>query len=106
MGRLKRDASALTPRQEEVLQAIYDHLLEHGGYPSYRELMVVLGIKSPNGLVLLLLPLQRKGYVEGLTQGCGRGGVKTRTVRLVGLVMRPVFEETAAGERLREALRG
>lgn len=104
-GRNQYSASphSLTDRQTEVLRAIWDHMTEYGEYPSYRELMAVLGIRSPNGLVSLLLPLHKKGYLTGMDRletGGGRGGVKTRVLRLVGARLRPVISDDEAGRRL------
>ena len=54
----------LTARQQAVLSAIRSHLTQYGWPPTIRELGVVLGIRSPNGVRAHLRALERKGYVQ------------------------------------------
>lgn len=53
----------LTDRQREVLCAIDKLTAQHGYPPTYRELLVVLGIRSPHALVCHLRALKRKSAV-------------------------------------------
>lgn len=85
-----------TPRQAEILLAIYHHQLEHGAPPTLRQLFAPTGIRSNNGVASLLEPLQRKGYLTILPQrACG--------IRLAGVHWYAVFDDTDAGKYL-EAL--
>ncbi|MFA7330613.1 MAG: transcriptional repressor LexA [Candidatus Delongbacteria bacterium] len=54
----------LTSRQEEVLDYLRQALEKGGAPPSYRELGERFGIKSTNGVKVLLDALERKGYLQ------------------------------------------
>ncbi len=54
----------LTTRQEEVLDFLRQALEKGGAPPSYRELGERFGIKSTNGVKVLLDALERKGYLQ------------------------------------------
>lgn len=54
----------LTPRQTEVLDAIYQHVVDTGVPPTVRELCARLGIGSPNGVAQHLTALRREGKIE------------------------------------------
>ncbi len=54
----------LTSRQEEVLDYLRQTLEKGGAPPSYRELGERFGIKSTNGVKVLLDALERKGYLQ------------------------------------------
>lgn len=54
----------LSPRQRDALTAMVRHQREHGSYPSYRELMAELGLKSSNHIHELTKALERKGWIR------------------------------------------
>ena len=51
----------LTDRQEEFLRMIAAYQREHWRCPTYREIGLALGIKSPNGVAAHIKALVRKG---------------------------------------------
>lgn len=63
----------LTARQTEVLEAIRRLTREQRRPPTYRELMSVLGISSPNGMAGNLRALERKGFLRRGERGTSRG---------------------------------
>ncbi|MDX1610715.1 MAG: transcriptional repressor LexA, partial [Halofilum sp. (in: g-proteobacteria)] len=67
----------LTPRQQEILELIRDHLEEHGHPPTRAEIARRLGFRSANAAESHLRALERKGALE-LTRGASRG------IRLLG----------------------
>jgi repressor LexA len=62
----------LTARQAEILEAIRDHIAEHGRPPSRTELARTLGVASTNAVFKHLAALERKGALE-LDAGLARG---------------------------------
>jgi repressor LexA len=54
----------LTERQEEVLQAIKDFILERGYSPTIRQLGDILHITNPSAVFKHVRSLERKGYVR------------------------------------------
>lgn len=66
-------ASELTDRQTEVLAAIVRNMTLAG--PTFRELMPILAIKSPNGIQCHLDALKKKGVIV-------RDEMKSRGIRL------------------------
>lgn len=89
----------LTDRQRQMLRAIHDHAKRFGCYPTLRELMRAMGIKSPNGVMGHVHFLRRKGYIER-----HKGEINARSLRLVGMRLDVVVEDTDEGRRLQEAL--
>jgi len=55
---------ALTARQREALECIRQSCLERGFGPTIREIAESMGIMSPNGVMVHLRALQRKGHIE------------------------------------------
>lgn len=55
---------ALTERQREVLDEIRWCIIEQARPPSVRELMQLLHVDSPNGVVCHLKALERKGFIK------------------------------------------
>lgn len=53
----------LTMRQWQVYSLILKHFLEFGRMPTIRELGKALDIKSPNGIISILNPLAKKGWI-------------------------------------------
>lgn len=53
----------LTMRQWQVYSLILKHFLEFGRMPTIRELGDSLDIKSPNGIISILNPLAKKGWI-------------------------------------------
>lgn len=58
------DRQPLTDRQRAVLREIVRHWGERGCSPTVRELCVVCGIRSPNGVAVHLLALAAKGWIR------------------------------------------
>ncbi len=54
----------LTSRQEEVLRYIQEQVEEQGSPPSYREIGEQFGIRSTNGVKVILDALERKGHLR------------------------------------------
>ena len=80
-----------TERQQIVLDAIEDFILNDGHPPTIRQLGERLGISNPSAVFKHILSLERKGYVErsgGELKLKGRPGLTEEkvTVPLVGLV--------------------
>lgn len=53
----------LTERQLEILGSIWSYIRSYGEFPSYRELMQVLKLKSKQTIADFLGILERKGYI-------------------------------------------
>lgn len=64
--------SALTARQQEILDLIRTHLRETGAPPTRREIASACGFSSPNSAEGHLRALARRGAIE-LTGGRSRG---------------------------------
>lgn len=56
--------TALTARQQEVLDVIKAFRRAHGKSPTVREIAKLVGIGSPNGVVCHLLALAKKGLIR------------------------------------------
>lgn len=54
----------LTSRENKVLEWIKEYQLEHGGYPTYREIQGALKFNSINSVSQYIKQLAKKGYVE------------------------------------------
>ena len=65
-----------TPRQQQVLDAIRDHIRILGFPPTLRELGAMLGLRSSATVAHYLEVLEQKGYIQW-----ERG--KARTLRLL-----------------------
>ena len=87
--------SDLTPRQEEILALIRDHLETHGSPPTRAEIARTLGFRSANAAETHLRALARKGVIE-LTRGASRG-IRLLEAPPAGL---PLVGRVAAGEPL------
>jgi SOS-response transcriptional repressor LexA len=61
-----------TRRQAEVLEFIRHHTREHGRPPTIREIGRGVGVGTTNGVLSLVKPLRRKGYIAP-TDGTSRG---------------------------------
>jgi len=97
----------LTHRQREFLCAIWDFLVYQGEYPTVRQLCDLLDINSPNGVMSHIMYLKKKGFVEwhGKHRGVGDGRPsRARCVRLSGVRMRPVFDDTLDGQEMRKVI--
>ena len=62
----------LTPRQQEILALIRQHIADSGFPPTRAEIARKLGFRSPNAAEEHLKALARKGVIE-LTSGASRG---------------------------------
>ncbi len=71
------DRSALTDRQQQVLDFIASSILERGYPPTLREIGERLGIRSTNGVNDHLKALEKKGYLA-------REDLKSRALRPIG----------------------
>ena len=81
----------LTERQERVLGTIESFLLEHGYFPTIRQLGKLLGIVHPSAVFKHIRSLERKGYLKRVEGELSLTGFPSRTeaqirVPLVGLV--------------------
>ena len=85
------DGEDLTDRQRQVYALICRHLMERQTVPTLREIGLALGIKSPNGVVSLIKPLVRRGYVR--VESGAEGHQKGRSIRVVGIRLRPEFDD-------------
>jgi repressor LexA len=54
----------LTEKQEKVLEAIEDFVLENGYSPTIRQLGELLGIANPSAVFKHILSLEKKGYLK------------------------------------------
>lgn len=54
----------LTPRQKDALEAIDQYFNTHSYPPAYRDLAIMLGLKSPSTVSGLLHKLKEKGYIS------------------------------------------
>tara|TARA_R110001592_G_scaffold260282_1_gene524692 strand:- start:12031 stop:12648 length:618 start_codon:yes stop_codon:yes gene_type:complete len=85
--------AALTPRQQQILELIRQHI-ENTGYPPTRaEIAAELGFKSPNAAEEHLRALARKGVIE-MISGTSRG-IRLLEEEQSGL---PLIGRVAAGE--------
>lgn len=69
--------TALTERQQEILDVIANHTRKYGYPPTIRDIGARTGITSSNGVNDHLQALERKGYIE-------RDRYAARGIRLVG----------------------
>lgn len=53
----------LTDRQRDIYRYIRNQMAFHGHAPTYREIGVEFGIKSPNGVMCHLTALEKKGFL-------------------------------------------
>ena len=83
----------LTPRQQQILQLIQDHLQETGYPPTRMEIAQTLGFKSANAAEEHLRALEKKGVIT-MIPGASRGIRLTQTAPS-GL---PVVGQVAAGQ--------
>jgi len=63
----------ITARQREVYDTIVRFHRQKGFMPTFRDLMALLGIKSPNGLMWHMEALLKKGWIEWPSVKGGRG---------------------------------
>lgn len=85
--------AALTPRQQQILDLIKQHIDDTGYPPTRAEIANELGFKSPNAAEEHLRALARKGVIE-MISGTSRG------IRLLGEEQSglPLIGRVAAGE--------
>jgi len=63
------DNKKLNPKHAEALKCIRNWLMHHGKAPSIRELMAVLGYKSPRSAALIINDLIEKGILNKKSNG-------------------------------------
>lgn len=85
--------AALTPRQQQILDLIKQHIDDTGYPPTRAEIATELGFKSPNAAEEHLRALARKGVIE-MISGTSRG-IRLLEEELPGL---PLIGRVAAGE--------
>lgn len=66
------EVGRVTPRQQRVYDAIRSHVSRNGYGPTIRELGDLLGIRSPNGVLCHLKPLEKKGLIARGPKGTAR----------------------------------
>jgi repressor LexA len=84
----------LSQKSREAMKYIRDWVMENGSMPSTRQLMIVMGYKSPRSTMLLMEELASEGLIEKKEDGSyrfikdlGEGEVtRTVSVPLVGFV--------------------
>ena len=87
--------SALTPRQQQILELIQDSIAENGMPPTRAEIADRLGFKSANAAEEHLRALERKGVLE-ILPGASRGiQLKDSLREQMGL---PLIGRVAAGK--------
>lgn len=86
-------STALTPRQQQILDLIKQHIDDTGYPPTRAEIAKVLGFKSPNAAEEHLRALARKGVIE-MISGTSRG-IRLLEEEHTGL---PLVGRVAAGE--------
>jgi SOS-response transcriptional repressor LexA len=82
----------MTPRQQKVLDTLILFREQHGISPTVRELMGLLGIKSPNGMMSHLLRLRVLGEVDWI-DGASRSLIPLNEAKSVTV---PLSKETHA----------
>ncbi|MBL4566991.1 MAG: repressor LexA [Porticoccus sp.] len=85
--------AALTPRQQQILDLIKQHIEETGYPPTRAEIAAEFGFKSPNAAEEHLRALARKGVIE-MIAGTSRG-IRILDEEPTGL---PLVGSLAAGE--------
>ena len=85
--------AALTPRQQQILDLIKQHIEETGYPPTRAEIAAEFGFKSPNAAEEHLRALARKGVIE-MIAGTSRG-IRILDEEPTGL---PLVGSVAAGE--------
>mgnify|MGYP002631679505 CR=1 FL=1 len=74
----------LTERQQQILDAIFDHWRTHSRPPSMRDLCTSTGISSTNGVYCHLLALVQKGaLLPGVGSGSSRNIIPPRVAELL-----------------------
>jgi SOS-response transcriptional repressor LexA len=89
----------ITPRQQEILRLIVEAVRKAGRYPTLREVMATVALKSTNAINCHLTALRRKGYLAWPD-----GGEKWRSWVVVGLEVSVAPADDDAGRRLAAAL--
>ena len=59
-----KNSNNLTPKEIDTLREIRSGLRNLGKFPSVRELMVVMGYRSPRSVSVLLQKLEEKGFLQ------------------------------------------
>ena len=57
------DTTQLTTHEQRVLDSIFKYIEHHHTFPSYRELMATLSLKSTNSIRHHIVALRHKGYL-------------------------------------------
>ena len=94
----------LTPRQEEILNLIKDHLKEKGFPPTRVDISKSFGFKSPNAAEQHLRAIEKKGFISILS-GASRGIVLNQEevgIPVIGLVAagQPILAEENVENKL------
>jgi repressor LexA len=82
-SRRSKPGDSPTPRQAQIYTLVLRHFAEHGSPPTIREIGAAAGITSPNGVVVNLVALHKKGLIVFRQTGAARG-----------IVVPPVAEAT------------
>ncbi len=82
-----------TPRQLEVLTFMRRYLLENGIPATLREIMIAIGVHSPNGVNCHLQSLRKKGLIRSAGYGKSRGWVPTVDEGCCPCCRRPMNEK-------------
>ena len=84
----------ITPRQQQVLNYITEHIEQQGYPPTLREIAGHLKISGTLGVIKHLQALEKKGYIEKAS-GSSRG-IRLTSQRKSGLAL-PIVGQVAAG---------
>lgn len=79
----------LTTRQSELLAFLTAYERQHGYAATIREIGLAMGITSPNGVMSILHPLQKKGVITW-TPG------RARTIRVIAPAQDPDLSRVIA----------
>ena len=83
----------LTQRQQQLLELIYQAIQDNGRPPSIPELMISLGVSSPNGIAKHLNALEVKGYI---IREKGARGIRLLDSAYTRKNVKPQFAEQAS----------
>ncbi|PPY26445.1 LexA family transcriptional regulator [Cronobacter sakazakii] len=94
-------SSALTARQQEVLNMLADYQRRNGYPPTQKEVAQLMGAASPNAATDMLRKLEKKGAISvsrGIARGITINGI-AKEDEVVSLLRAMVERESDARER-------
>lgn len=95
-GRLPvKPGDPLTQRQEAILLFLMRHMMRFGRMPTLRDIMREFGMRSPHGVRCHLRLIAGRKLIRWAKQ-------RACAIRLEGVRWQPVFDDSPAGQTLRE----